>query len=526
MKAEFPKIIKGTHFHLVGVKGTGVAALAELLAARGAVITGSDVAEVFYTDAILNRLGIKAQPFSGGNITDDIQCVVHSSAYSVETNPDLIEAARRGVPILLYTEALGAVSALSYSAGICGVHGKTSTAGLTGTILSRLPLDCQVLAGSVITSFGDGEPSCVMTRGGNGGARHYFAAETCEYQRHFMQFHPQKIVLTAIESDHQDYYPTYEDILKAFVEYLLLLPDGGEVIYCADDAGAAEAVRLAQEQRPDIKATPYGVTAEGDYHVTFGTVGDGVQYFSLGCIKDFALYISGRHEVLDAAAAVALSRAFLFADGLNAADYDDDIRRGVALFKGGKRRSEVVGRRTIGGNDTIFIDDYGHHPTAIRTTLAGYRQFYKGRRMVVDFMSHTHTRTAALLDEFAASFKDADDVIINDIYGSARERKEAREVPESPRASRGERDSCEAVYRGTASECKAHQGISVTGEVLAKRTAEHHRHVVYAPKFEDAAREAKKILSEPLPDQYPDGCLFVTMGAGDNWKVGEIVDSD
>lgn len=518
---------RGTHFHFVGIKGTGMAALAELLAAQGAVITGSDVSEVFYTDEILNNLGITALPFCKDNITDKVECVVHSSAYSTDSNSDLIEAARRGLPIVLYTEALGAVSALHYSAGICGVHGKTSTTGLAGTILSFLPLPSCALAGSVITSFGAPPVhSCVMIHkmdsrhceggeetpsrhsGGSqaGGKRNggFFVAETCEYQRHFMQFHPQKIVLTSVESDHQDYYPSYEDILQAFVEYLLLLPDGGEVIYCADDKGATEAVEAAAKKRPDIKKTPYGFTAAGDYRVTIGSIGDGAQHsstgslqrFALGCMSGLELHIAGRHEVLDAAGAVALCRALLAADGKNPAGYDDEIRKGVAAFTGGKRRSEVVGHCKIGGNDVIFIDDYGHHPTAIRTTLQGYRQFYGGRRIVVDFMSHTHTRTAALLDEFASSFSDADDVIINKIYGSARE--------------------------GNADEMIV-DGKAISGKVLSQAAMKHHKSVIYAANFDEAAEEALRLLSEPLDAQFPNGCLFVTMGAGDNWKVGEIV---
>ena len=159
-KILLPKNLSGLHLHFVGIKGTGMAALVEILHSRGAVITGSDVSERFYTDDILEKLGLKALPFSENNITEDIQYVIYSSAYNPEKNPDLIAAGRLGVPCMLYTQALGAVSEQAYSCGICGVHGKTSTTGLAGTILEQLDLPAQVLAGSMISSFGD---SCTMT---------------------------------------------------------------------------------------------------------------------------------------------------------------------------------------------------------------------------------------------------------------------------------------------------------------------------------------------------------------------------
>ena len=145
-----PENLRGVHFHFVGIKGTGMVALVEILNSRGAKITGSDVSEHFYTDDVLDSLGIKALPFSRSNITPSVNYVIYSSAYSAEKNPDLIEAASRGIPMMLYSEALGAISRTAYSCGVCGVHGKTTTTGLCGTILEDLDLPSQVLAGSVI----------------------------------------------------------------------------------------------------------------------------------------------------------------------------------------------------------------------------------------------------------------------------------------------------------------------------------------------------------------------------------------
>ena len=161
-KTVLPADLKGVRVHFVGIKGTGMAALVEIMHGAGAIISGSDIAERFYTDDILEALGIRASLFSEDNITNDIRVVVYSSAYSPKVNPDLIAALRRKIPCMLYTEALGAYSERAYSAGICGVHGKTSTTGIVGTILKELPLPSQTLAGSVINSFGDGN-SCTFT---------------------------------------------------------------------------------------------------------------------------------------------------------------------------------------------------------------------------------------------------------------------------------------------------------------------------------------------------------------------------
>ena len=391
-KILLPKNLNGLHLHFVGIKGTGMAALVEILHSRGAVITGSDVSERFYTDDILEKLGLKALPFSESNITEDIQYVIYSSAYNPEKNPDLIAASRLGVPCMLYTQALGAVSEQAYSCGICGVHGKTSTTGLAGTILEQLDLPAQVLAGSMISSFGD---SCTMTTKSFSQKEHaYFVAETCEYQRHFMSFCPQKIVLTSVESDHQDYYPTYNDIRDAFVDYICKLPEHGQLVYCADDEGAVKTAGLAKKRRSDIELIPYGEKADGAYHLTFGKTADETQHFTINLLGELEIHVPGRHDVRDACAAAALVCELIKTDGHNPPDYSKNIKQGLVNYRGGRRRSEVIGKAAADGNSVVFIDDYGHHPTAIKTTLAGYREFYSGRKIILDFMSHTYTRTA------------------------------------------------------------------------------------------------------------------------------------
>ena len=264
IKNKLPENLSGVHIHFVGIKGTGMAALVEILYHNGAIITGSDVEERFYTDEILESLGIKAKTFSKENITDKIEYVIYSSAYKLDKNPDLIAAVEKNLPCLLYTQALGSYSSLYYSCGVCGVHGKTSTTGLVGTILKELDLPTQTLVGSKIKSFGD---TCTFTSDAfkqldsnvENRKNSVFVAETCEYQRHFMEFFPKNIILTSVESDHQDYYPTYESIRDAFVDYICKLPIGGNLIFCSDDKGAVETALIAKSKRGDINFIPYGI---------------------------------------------------------------------------------------------------------------------------------------------------------------------------------------------------------------------------------------------------------------------------
>jgi UDP-N-acetylmuramate--alanine ligase len=550
-KFSFPADLHGFKIHFVGIKGTGMAALVEILFARGAEISGSDVSEKFYTDEILEKLKIIVQPFSGKNVTPDISLVIHSSAYSVQKNPDLIRAAELKIPCILYSEALGLLSETSYSAGICGVHGKTTTTGMAGTLLMATDLPVQVLAGSVISSFGN---SCTVTSRNfsdliesNSAEQNFgeqnllnrnsaeqnslnknsteqkfgeqnllnrnsaeqnslnknsaeqnsavdkkiFVAETCEYQRHFMAFCPKKIVLTSVESDHQDFYPTFADIQNAFVDYACKLPSGGDLIFCADDPGAAETAKIVMQKRPDINFIPYGEKAEGDFKIVSSGISCGEQKFKIGNSGEFVLKIPGLHNQKNAAAAVALVSGLLKDAGKNPQEYSEKLKVALKKFSGGKRRSEIVGRKkNSSGDEIIFIDDYGHHPTAIKTTLEGYRNFYRGHKIVVDFMSHTYTRTAALLEEFAESFSSADFVVINKIYASARE---------------------------DVSSAK------VSGKILAEKTSAHHKNVFYAEEFDEAAEKIFSELQKKSGAEFSDGYVFVTMGAGDNWKVGKIV---
>ncbi len=452
-------------------------ALAEILSAGGALLSGSDVPETFYTDAILRDIGLAvASPFSAANLGPELDLVIHSAAYSPELNPELLEAARRGIPILSYPEALGQLSTLQDSSAIAGVHGKTTTTALTGSIVAALDLPATILAGSAVSTFGG---RSTMLRG-----QRYFIAETCEYRRHFLAFHPRRIVLTSIEHDHQDYFETYSDILSAFIEFAQRLPPGGELIYCADDHGACEAVASLSGSRHDLVLTPYGRSAAGDYRLLDYRAGNGIAHFRLsGFDTEFELRIPGEHLALDATAALALSFSILRDAGEGARPGAVELaaaRGALACFAGSKRRSEILG--TAAG--IMFMDDYAHHPTAIREGIKGMKAFWPDRRLVVDFMSHTYSRTKALFEEFAASLDHADTVVLHKIYASA------RELPDP----------------------------SVSGELLFE--AIRHRRARLGIKGEVLFFEEVLDAAPALGVSLRPGDLFVTMGAGDNWRLG------
>lgn len=467
---RLPSDIGGLGVHLVGIKGTGMTALAEVLSARGARVTGSDTAETFYTDAILRKLGIPfVERFDAANVPAEAELVVHSAAYRADRNPELIAAAERGIPVATYPEALGLLSDACDASGVSGVHGKSTTTALCGAILKEWGLPATVLVGTEVPGFG-GRSTLVQ------GDR-YLVAETCEYRRHFLNFRPERIVITSVEPDHLDYFRDLDDILDAFVSYGRSLPYRGRVVYCADDAGASEAARRIAARRDDLAMVPYGRTAAGPFRIVRVDRGPGRTGFGFeGFASPFELRVPGDHLVLNAAGALALCVALWEKErGSRPVDVEA-AARALAGFSGCRRRSEVVGE----SRGVLVMDDYAHHPTAVARTLEGIRAFYPDRRLVVSFMSHTYSRTRALLAEFGRCFGAADEVLIHRIYASARE-----------------------------------TDASVTGEDLAREVAKHHPRVSYAADPLEAAPRLVRTLRA--------GDLFITMGAGDNWRLGREV---
>jgi UDP-N-acetylmuramate--alanine ligase len=334
----------------------------------------------------------------------------------------------------------------------------------------ELGLEGTVLAGSALPDVGG---RATLVRGDS-----FFVAETCEYRRNFLSFSPRAILITSVEPDHLDYFADGADIERAFVEYACRLPDGGTLVYCADDPGAERVARIVERARPDVSLVAYGTSAEGPGRVEITARKAGALAFTIGGLG-VELHVPGDHNALNAAGAALVVRLVngWQSEPLSTATVDSGIARAIAGFHGTRRRSEIVGE--AGG--VLVIDDYGHHPTEVAATLAGFRAFYPGRRIVLSFMSHTFSRTLALLDDFARALAGADVLILHDIYASARE---------------------------------ANPG-GVDGEVLSVAAHRYSEHVHYVPGVLDAGPLVERILRP--------GDLFVTMGAGNNWQLGLYV---
>ncbi len=470
-----PQSLSEANIYMVGIKGTGMAALAEILVAGGAHVTGSDTAEKFHTDDLLRSLGLRyAEGFAASNLTDEIDLVIYSAAYDPANHEELVAAASRGLPLITYAEALGELSASMPSIGIAGVHGKTTTAALCAAIVRAAALPGTVLAGSAQSDLG-GRATLVQ-------GRSFFIAETCEYRRNFLSFRPSAIVITNIEADHLDYFRDRADIVSAFEEYARSLPPRGEIIYCIDDDGARELADSISRERPDIRMTAYGERADGEGQVAYLPAPAGEIRFSVGR-RSFALRIPGKHNALNAAAAlIVVDRARQIAhpdvdEGVGDVEFAAAARDALLEFHGTRRRSEIVGE--AGG--VLILDDYAHHPTAITATLAGYREFYPGRRLILDFMSHTYSRTKALLEEFGKALAAADILILHEIYASARE--------ENPG--------------------------DVDGEQLAEAARRHGASIHFVTQVAEALPLVERIVQP--------GDLFVTMGAGNNWELGRAL---
>lgn len=306
----------------------------------------------------------------------------------------------------------------------------------------------------------------------------FFLAETCEYRRHFLNFYPDVLVISNIELDHQDYFKDDEDIFLAFRELAQQIQPNGSLIYCSDNQRASQLAGEISVIRNDIRLVPYGKSSAEEFQITSEQISTTGMTFEIKKWPgvDIKVPLFGTHIVSNATASIAVI------DIIHRMLYDKTVdvekaSRALNKYSGAKRRMEIVGV----AKEVTIIDDYAHHPTAIKATLSALRESGKYTRIIVDFMPHTYSRTLALLDDFAVSFFDADIVITHQIYASAREmNKEA-----------------------------------ITGEDFATVVQEKHNHVHYFPD----PMSAKQFCLQTLVA----GDLLVTLGAGDNWKLGRSV---
>ncbi|MDQ0220321.1 UDP-N-acetylmuramate--L-alanine ligase [Peribacillus cavernae] len=375
-----------TVYHFVGIKGSGMSALAQVLHDMDQEVQGSDYEKRFFTQIALEKSGIKILPFSEENIQPGMT-IIAGNAYP-DTHPEISRAMQLGLPVVRYHRFLGDFLKSFISVAVTGAHGKTSTTGLLAHVMGR----------TKPTSFliGDGTGKGVKDAD-------YFVFEACEYRRHFLSYHPDYAIMTNIDFDHPDYYANLEDVFQAFQEMALQVNKG--IIACGDD----EQLQRIQARVPVIF---YGFAEENDFqarHITTSKKGTSFDvYVRNNFYETFTIPTYGNHSVLNALAVIALC---------NYESLDTDaVKAQLLTFSGVKRRFT---EKPAGSQ--IIIDDYAHHPTEIKATIDSAKQKYPERKIVAVFQPHTYTRTQAFLGEFAEALNLADKVYLCEIFGSARE---------------------------------------------------------------------------------------------------------
>jgi len=435
--------------HLVGIGGAGISAIARVLLERGVTITGSDRERSEYAKA-LEEVGVKVWYGHAAEQVHGADMVVASSAIP-EANAELQEALTLGVPVFRRPAYLRQLLKEQRTIAVAGTHGKTTTSGMVAWILSDAGRAPGFIVGGMLPNFGTNA---------HAGSGRDFVIEADEYKETFLALNPSIGLVTNVEHDHPDCYPTYEDCVRSFQAFVDLVKD--VVVVCADSPGGAGLrIRLAER-------VTYGLESKADWTLTGvqAVAGDGMQAVVLQDGEQrgrMRLALNGRHNVLNALGAVAVA-----------------YRLGVPVqkslsaletYQGVARRFQILGS----AQDVVIVDDYAHHPTEIRATLSSARERYPESGIWAVFQPHTYSRTRTLLAELRTSFGDADHVLVTDIFA-------AREQPDG----------------------------TTTGAAVAD--ALDHHDAVYTPGLPDAL--------EMLKARVQSGDVVITLSAGDANHIG------
>jgi UDP-N-acetylmuramate--alanine ligase len=389
--------------HFIGIGGIGMSGIAELLANLGYVVTGSDERRSPVTERLAS-LGVRVAYGHAADHVGGADVVVVSSAVR-PSNPEVVEAGRRHIPVIPRAEMLAELMRLRYAVAVAGAHGKTTTTSMIALVLERAGLDPTAVIGGRLSAFGSN------ARLGRG---ELMVAEADESDRSFLKLFPSIAVITNIDHEHLENYGGFDDLQQAFVDFANKVPFYGAVIACADDTNLTAVLpRIARRvvtygldapradlTASDVRLQPLGATATIRRRVRRPTTAPPIEE-TLGRLT---LNVPGRHNLQNALAAVAVG----FELGLNF----EQIAAGLRDFRGAERRFDVRGE--VDG--VLIVDDYGHHPTEIAAVLAAAKAL--NRRIVVAFQPHRFTRTAQLLDAFGPALAAADHIVLTDIYSA------------------------------------------------------------------------------------------------------------
>ena len=474
-KIDLEKINK---VYFIGIKGSGVIAFVEIFHGLGKEVVGSDTTERFFTDETLKELDVRFyEGFSVENIRKElpVDLVVHSTVYSEENNEELKFAKEKEIPVLSYPEMIGQFMKTKYGVAVCGTHGKTTTTAMLALAMKNAGADPTAIIGSKIKQL----KSNTMV-----GKSDYFVLEADEYQNKFFHYNPVGVVLLNLDYDHPDFFKSFQDYLEVFKEFVRKIPSHGFLVVWGESAYTLE---VAKEAR--CKVIFFGAFREENPYATAGQDSKKIEKIDErkidGIKEDFekagkrnidfvitpplyemVLEVAGRHNRLNATAALAVCRHF----GLD----EKKVMESLKGYQGAARRFEELGTY----NKAVVIDDYAHHPEEIKATLGAAREKFPNKKIICVFHPHTFTRTKALLTEFSESFDDADEVIVLDIYGSARE---------------------------------------VQGEVHSQDLVEKMKRIGKDVQYLPTMKEAYDYLEDKLGSSN----VVITMGAGNVFELGE-----
>ena len=420
----FAPLVKNRSLYFLGIKGSGMASLAVLVKRAGARVSGCDSSEIFPTDSQLAQEGIDWQTWSEARLPSDLDFVIHSTAYTPDSQPLLREAIDAGKPIYSYPAFLGLISRYSNCYGVAGTHGKTTTVGCSSFILQPTGIPFFTVYGSSVQKSPP-HRSCLGDSIG--------ILEACEYQDHFLLYHLKGLLITNIELDHPDYFPDIEAVYASFQNLVAKLPQGGFLVCGTDSAKSKALAAWARTSRPDLFVVTFGLGRGNHFRLHNLAYTQGECTFQIDPLDGyFASQLAGELVCLDLLGASILSACIVHsqAGGLDLNTLESDpvvaaLLREAAHFPGCTGRMEIMGEES----GVLFVDDYAHHPTEIAVTMESARQRFLGRRLVVVFCPHTRSRTETLFDGFVQALSLADVLIVQDIYASARKDGQADTLP-------------------------------------------------------------------------------------------------
>ncbi|MCE5250745.1 UDP-N-acetylmuramate--L-alanine ligase [bacterium] len=425
------------NIHLIGIGGSGMSGIAEILVNLGFTVTGSDLRKTPVTDR-LESLGARIFIGHKAENVDGRDVVVYSSAVR-QTNHEIIAARERKIPVIGRPEMLAELMRMKYGICIAGTHGKTTTTSMTGLVLTKGNIDPTIIVGGRVAGYGGGAKI---------GQSHYLVLEADEYDRTFLKLTPVIAVVTNIDLEHLDCYQDMDDISAAFLEFVNKVPFYGSVILCIDDSGVQGII-------PDVtrRMVSYGISRQADVraeNVVFRGVNTSFDVLSRGsCLGNISLGIPGVHNIRNALAAVAV--------GIEMGLPFETISGALGEFRTVERRFEIKGEEC----GVMVVDDFAHHPSEIIASLKGVRAGFD-RRVVAVFQPHLYSRTRDFHEEFGRAFMNSDVLVVTDVYP-------AREEPIE----------------------------GITGKLVSDAAqAAGHRNVTYIENRDKVARAVKKIVRD------------------------------